>query len=662
MTLLAPLFLAGLLAIGLPIWLHRLSSENPNRKPFSSLMFLEAGEPQRVLAKNVQYLLLLALRIGVLALLVLAFIQPAFWRTPESAGADGARMHLVVVDTSASMAADGRWDDALDAAFDSIDEMDEGDLGQVVAAGRTIELLTGQTADPSVLREGLAGLEPGVFFADFGQITRALDGVLRNADLPVVVHIVTDAQRGGIPTRFAELAPTSPAEIRIHAVGDDEADNWAVESLSGSAVSGELTAAIRSFSESDRDLQIAIDLNGTTVSTERARVAAGETAQIEFPPLTLAEGSNRVSVQLRGSDALAADDQRFVALRRPTPRPVLVVSGDLRANDTLFVESAMATLDALALEVNTVQPGGLGAETLSDYAFVVVADAGALGSDDAALVDYVEDGGGLLLALGSASSSLAAVPVTGQSVGAAIGTTLGRASDGTSIGVIESSHSALRGLEALRAARFERYTPVTPGPEDTVLASFEDGSPYLIERSLGAGRVLLITSSLGRAWNDLPLQPVFVPFVAGLADHLLGGAGFSSEAALGSTLALRAMGLSGGQIFDPSGEPALGLGGGDDVLLGQIGFYELVGGGREELVAVNFDVRESELIPADEATLERWQGLGEVLEGSVGDIAATAEPILRPIGRWLLVLLLALIIMESWIGNWHLRVRRGVAA
>ena len=64
MSLLAPLFLAGLLAIGLPWWLHRLSSDNPNKQRFSSLMFLEPGEPRRVLAKKVQYLLLLALRIG----------------------------------------------------------------------------------------------------------------------------------------------------------------------------------------------------------------------------------------------------------------------------------------------------------------------------------------------------------------------------------------------------------------------------------------------------------------------------------------------------------------------------------------------------------------------------------------------------------------------
>ena len=75
----------------LPWWLHRLSSDNPNKQKFSSLMFLEPGEPRRVLAKKVQYLLLLALRIGVLVLLALAFAEPAIWRTPAGRGAATAR-------------------------------------------------------------------------------------------------------------------------------------------------------------------------------------------------------------------------------------------------------------------------------------------------------------------------------------------------------------------------------------------------------------------------------------------------------------------------------------------------------------------------------------------------------------------------------------------
>jgi hypothetical protein len=152
-----------------------------------------------------------------------------------------------------------------------------------------------------------------------------------------------------------------------------------------------------------------------------------------------------------------------------------------------------------------------------------------------------------------------------------------------------------------------------------------------------------------------------VPLVAGVADYLLGGAGFSNEAALGSTLALQAMGMSGGQIFDPEGESVLGLAGaGTDILLEQIGFYELVGGGRSELVAVNFDVRESDLTPAPEATRTRWQGLGQVTAEADGGSVLLSERIQVPWGYWLLLILLSAAIMESAIGNWHLRVRRGI--
>jgi hypothetical protein len=234
----------------------------------------------------------------------------------------------------------------------------------------------------------------------------------------------------------------------------------------------------------------------------------------------------------------------------------------------------------------------------------------------------------------------------------------------TSIGALDVSHPALRGLDALRAAKFFRYTAVTPDPADEVVVSLESGAPLLLERVVGDGRVLLFTSSLDREWNDLAVQPVFVPFIAGLSNHLLGGSGFSSEAELGSTLALRAMGLSGGQIFDPAGEPALGLGGTDDVLLDAIGFYELVGGGRNELVAVNFEVRESNLEPVDAATLERWQALGQASAAVPTAAVASAgdENVATPLGYWILFLVLIALGVESWVGNWHLRIRRGMAA
>lgn len=665
MTLLAPLFLLGFLAIGLPIWLHRLSSENPNRKQYSSLMFLEAGEPRRVLAKNLQYLLLLALRIGVLALVALAFAQPALWREPGAVSGGTAQLHVIVLDASASMSWGDRWERAQDAALDVIGGLAPDDRAQLVSGGRVVELLTGQTIDRALLRQGVAAARPGVFFLDYGQLARAVDGVLRGAELPVVLHLITDGQEGALPTRFAELAPTEPAELRVHNVAADGEANWAVESLVGSTLTGEVQATVRSFASMPVAKMLSLELNGLQIDERRLEIEPGGRANVNFGALELASGANRVSVSLTPGDDMTGDDTRIIALKRAEPRPVLLLSGDLRMRDTLFVSSAMESLAALALVPETAAAAELVDRPLADYGFVVVADAGALGDAQVRqLEDYVANGGALLMALGPRTAAQSAVPLTGQQFQSGSAGLFGGDEDYASVGALDATHPALQGVELLRAARFFRHTAIEAAEEDRILISLDTGSPLLLERELGAGRVLVFTSSLDREWNDLPVQPVFVPLVAGIANHLLGGAGFSSERSLGSTLALRAVGLLGGQIFDPAGDPALGLGGGsDDVLLDRIGFYEIASGGNTDLVAVNFDIRESDLATVDAATIERWESLGQRDAGETAAAALTGdrEPVLESLAQWILIVLLVAVILESWIGNQHLRVRRGMA-
>jgi hypothetical protein len=663
MSLLAPAFLLGLLAIGLPWWLHRLSSDNPNKQKFSSLMFLEPGEPRRVLAKKVQYLLLLALRIGVLVLLALAFTEPAIWRSPQAGGdADGARLHLIVLDGSASMGYGDRWDRARAAANDVLDDLGAEDRGQIVLAGRVFEVLGPATGDVAALRQTLNTAEPGVFRLEYGQLMRSIDALLRTAELPVVLDLVTDVQATGLPTRFGELAPRRPAEIAIHDIAGGPAENWTVDSFGASALTGELAASVRSFADEAATRTVTLTQNGRTVGEQTVEVPAQGRADVTFPALELASGSNRVEVALSPADDLASDDHRYLAIKRPEPRKVLVIAQDPEGVGPLFVSSAFETLTTLALtpEVRTTP---LGDPPLLDYSFVVVTDIGLLDAAQAGVIqEYVENGGRALLAAGPRSAGLTTLPVTGQTM---LTNPQMRAQGSVSIGEVDTTHPALRGVDELRAANFTRSINVEPGEADRVLMRLADGTPLLLERVLGSGRVLLFTSSLDREWNDLAVQPAFVPLMAGIANQLLGGAGFTSEADLGSTLAVRALGFSGGRIFDPRGEAALGLGAGsDDVLLDQVGFYEVVGGGTTELVAVNFDPRESDLKPVDAETLERWSGLG-VRPGETATpvaVATATDSVPSSLGPLLVMLLLVLIVVESIVGNWHLRIRRGVAA
>jgi hypothetical protein len=666
MTWLAPAFLLGVLAIGLPVWLHRLSSENPNRQAFSSLMFLEPGEPRRVLARRLKYLVLLALRAAVLLLLALAFAGPALNRDTPPLAAETASLHVLLLDRSASMSLGQRWQRARQQALSIIDAEPPTATFELLAAGRRLEVLADAAAGRTELRQQLAVLEPGPFRIDYGQTMLALDSILRSIEAPIVLHFITDAQNASVPVRLAELAPRSPMELRIYDVAEAAESNWAVEALSGSAVERRVEAAVRAHTaDGGSERSLVLEINGSRAGVEPVSLGSDGRAVVSFGDIDLASGPNRVVARLEPADALAADDARFLVLAMPEPRPALLLAGDPRGRDTLFLDSALATLADMRLELQHGAAAQSDGSDVEGRAFVIVTDAGALGAAQTqALQDYVEGGGSVLLAFGPRSASLAQVPLTGHSLRPFVPDAGPGGQNFQRAGLLDTQHPALTRAAALRDARFYRYAVIAEQAGDEVLARLEQGEPLVLERQVGAGRVILFASSLDREWTDLPLQPVYVPFIAGLSAYMAGGSRIDA-AELGSTLALRQLGLPGGQIFDPQGRSALGIGGlGDEVVLDQIGFYEATGGGVTELVAVNIDPRESDVRPMDAATLERWRAFSRPAEGPA---AAAQTPILAaepepwPLWPWLLLLLVVAAGVESAVGNWHLRVRRGLA-
>ena len=97
MDLLSPWFLAGGLAVGLPLWLHLMRRTNPVRLPFSSLMFFRKRTETTVRERRLRYLLLLALRLALLLLLALAFAKPIWERPPAVLAERLPRLHIIAL-------------------------------------------------------------------------------------------------------------------------------------------------------------------------------------------------------------------------------------------------------------------------------------------------------------------------------------------------------------------------------------------------------------------------------------------------------------------------------------------------------------------------------------------------------------------------------------
>src|SRR5580765_77963 len=110
MSLLAPLYIAGAIAIALPIIFHLIRRTPQNRQTFSSLMFLAPSPPRLTRRSRLTNILLLILRAAVLCLLALAFARPFFYRHSDlNVNPTNGRRVAILVDTSASMKRGDLW-------------------------------------------------------------------------------------------------------------------------------------------------------------------------------------------------------------------------------------------------------------------------------------------------------------------------------------------------------------------------------------------------------------------------------------------------------------------------------------------------------------------------------------------------------------------------
>ncbi|MFN2114923.1 MAG: vWA domain-containing protein, partial [Anaerolineae bacterium] len=361
MTLSWPAGLLFLLALPLILWLHSRRRREvrvvvPSVTPW---LALRAAVPPR--RRAIPASLLLLMHLTVAALVAIALAAPSL---PGVLGA--ARDRALVVDTTTSMAAGGRWTEALDAARAVVSET-PGEVTLVTLAPRPEVLLARETDRGRVLEE-LGALGPGGTGADLTAalaLARAVAGP--EAEIVVVSdggpatgngNVGGEGAAGGGPETDAEAAPDSESfdgagltgmeagdGVRWEVVGD-ALDNAAVVAV-GSLTSGgrtQLFARLAAFgSETVAPLLLSVD--GHEAERVEARVAADGTFETVW---TLPYGGRTATVSMETGDELSADDQVTVPLEQETLRVELVGSSDA-------VERALLSIPSVSL--TTAGPG-----------------------------------------------------------------------------------------------------------------------------------------------------------------------------------------------------------------------------------------------------------------------------------------------------------------
>ena len=475
--------------------------------PSAPSAFCGAAPVEQARRRRLRDLLLFALRATALALLALAFARPYL----AGAAAVDAPVTLVLADVSASLGGKARTAHLRDLVLSAIDRAPAGDAIAVARFAATCDLLVAPTHDRALARAAISQLTPGFAPTAYRVGLERAAEVLAGRGGRVVV--VTDLQAGGWTDGPDGSLPPG-ARVDVIDVGQLPPDAGIVNLASGK---DGVTAGVRNTGAA-RTLTIAFDVDG--VERARTTVAAGQdqTAQA-VAAVTVAPGS-RVRARVIDPDGLPGDDERWLhATVAVHPRVYLVVSPGASQQDGLYVRRALQALEgdrAVDADVRTADRLQATGVPVDAKVLVLIGTAGLDRRGAEAVAKFVTSGGGLLVAVGPG--------VNPELLAAGFGD-----------GLPEDAHAARRAAARRcwhgpkRVTRRSTSSPTSParsptsasrGPprsSATAPATCSRGStmgePAMVATPYGRGRIVVFASDLSNRWNDLVLQPAFVPLI-----------------------------------------------------------------------------------------------------------------------------------------------------
>jgi hypothetical protein len=695
-SFLSPWFIAGLLAVTLPIVFHMIRRTPHGRMPFSTLMFLNPSPPRMTRRSRLDNWLLLLLRALALCLLALAFARP-FFRTEaaaEFAAGEGRRI-AVLIDTSAGMHRGTLWPDALARARQVIGEVRPDDrLGVFTFDRRTRTVIDfdewsqlEHATRRDLAQQRLKELQPSWAGTDLGQALIAATEALASTDRqdqpgqvlgPKQIVVVSDLKLGSKLSALQAGPWPQDVQVQIERLPVAKPTNAGVQLVAdGQSV----------LSDEDRNRPRVRVSNAADSTRERFRLVwdgyehvDDHSLEIYVPPgnsrviraPTMPPSAKQARLVLKGDDH---DFDNTIHVERTEAQTLTVAYyGAEPADDPqglrYYFERAFPETPGRRVEVAEQDPAAppLPVDDLDVRLAVVTTELPEPHARH--LRQYVQSGGTLIHVLRTADDcqTLAALlDIDAEDLAAGEANVDGYAM----LTQVDFGHPL---FAPFADARFSDFTKIRIWkhrslrldalPDSRVLAQFDNGDPALVEFPVERGRILLFTSGWQPVDSQWALSSKFVPLLNGILEtsgaQVIQGARY----VIGDAVPL---GLSSSAGESP---PTVRLPDGNEIALAPDqtsftkttlpGVYSVETAQGPMKFIIDLDADESKTSPLP---LERLEALGVRLAASESTAAAAARQeqqrqlqareleSRQKNWRWLILAALAVLLLETCLAG-----------
>ena len=541
--------LGGAALIAVPIVLHLIMRQRPKLLEFPAMRFVQKRHDSNQRRLRLRHLLLLLLRAGAIALLALALARPTLDFAGGMWNQESPVAAALVFDTAPHMAYRHENKTRLEVAR----ELGLSVLAQMPRDSQTAVLDTGLLqrefdADRGLSRRQIERLDVINQSQPLARAVGEAARVLAKSELPrKEIYVFTDLSRAAWPSEAAaaiqdRLSELHGAAVYILDVGILDPKNVSLGELrlSQQVLSRGGTAEIQTDvssvgAQGDRNVEFYIvgpDGKPQKRDEETVNVKSGEARPVSFDLSGSKNGIQQGFVRLVGQDSMAGDDMRFFSVEVRPAWPVLVVAPQPEQEHAIYLTGAVAPPEfrlrgQARFDCRVIDFKSLADLPLETYAAVCLLDPPRLEPGVwQKLAQYASDGHGVAVFLGRNAQSIESFngPAAQQLLPGKLNVQVPRREGDTYLAPSNFQHPILKPFRSRATSTPWNAFPVfrywelgqPPAGVGTVI-SYNDGRPALLERPIGAGRVLVMTTPISDrpnrdAWNLLPVSPVAQPW------------------------------------------------------------------------------------------------------------------------------------------------------
>ncbi len=646
-------YLFALLAVAVPIIIHLINRKKAIHWPFAAMEFLLRSHLRVERRLKIKQFLLLLLRMLIVAAIAFGFAKP-FLKKAQGNAPSMPKAIVFILDDSFSMQyrsaphALTLFEEARRKLKKILSHLRGEDLVALLHGSLSEKTLpfeqTELTFDKRALRRKVDRWKPSFRKTDLREaIDRASLILAKKKGFQQKIIILSDFARHTFSSNARSLLALPSVElIPIRPSGGPEnVQNVAITNIVVQPApfiesdAYRFTVFVKNFgNRARRHLLLKLHLNGRVKAQGFISLKARAALQKQFVIRLRLAGLYSGFAEIE-RDPLEGDNRFFFTLKARRRPKVLLVNGDPRTipylDELFYLERALQDL-AAPFSVKT-QLASAHLPEPSAFDVIFLANVARLPKRWLfKLKRFVKEGGGLFISVGNQVNpfyynrhfaDLLPRHLRHKAVAA-------QRPDGTGVviqryfGEIQGSHPIFRTLardgiifQTARVSKLMLVQTRQKSEQGTLLWRYSHGPPALLERVVGKGKVLLLTTTIDRDWTDLPIRSFFQPWIQRSIAYLAGGSYFSVGKILyidqkvtmkfQENLSIKVKGPHGGNFWlRASGSSYLFSGGAGP------GLYRFFQDGKPLKLlplAVNVDPEESDVLPL---SLKRLKKIGKL--------------------------------------------------